>query len=537
MKRRFPFYLVVAFLLLTVVNCAKRGTPTGGEKDNEPPKMTRAIPEEFSTNFDGSEIRIYFDEYIKLKDIQRQLIISPPLKQGGYIVTPQGNASKYIDIKITDTLQPNTTYSFNFGQSVTDNNEGNPYEFFKYIFSTGDYIDSLSVSGLVKDAKEKNPDQFVSVMLYEIDSTYNDSSIYKRPPTYITNTLDSAVTFRLDNLKAGKYMLFALKDEANNYLFNQKTDKVAFAKEVITVPTDSIYELTLFKEETDFKATRPAQVAKSRIAFGYEGSPEDVNIKLLSSAPESFAYAITPDSKADSLNYWFKGVKADSLQFEVSKGDYKKDFTVKLRDMFADTLVLSANQRRVLSLHDRFAIAGSIPLSKKDESYISILNKDSVAVDFTTVINKEKNQLDFDFEVLPNDRYTIQLLPNAIEDFYGNVNDTLFYSLNTKSPADYGNIRVNLSNVSSYPIIIQVVDEQGEVAREIYATESQPEYTFDHLSPAKYYIRVIFDSNKNGKWDTGNYLKKQQPERISYHPQLLDVRANWDLNETVRLKD
>ena len=167
MKQRILFFSLVAVVLLSVVNCAKRGTPTGGLADKTPPKMVKSQPKEFTTNFDEKRIRIYFNEYIKVKDIQKQLIISPPIKEGGYIIYPQGSASKYIDIQILDTLQTNTTYSFNFGNSIVDNNEGNRYEYDKYVLSTGAYIDSLEVTGTVEDALNRSPVKFVSLMFFE----------------------------------------------------------------------------------------------------------------------------------------------------------------------------------------------------------------------------------------------------------------------------------------------------------------------------------------------------------------------------------
>jgi hypothetical protein len=174
-KLKHIAFLLASLLLLT--NCAKRGTITGGKKDTIAPKIIYSSPDNFSTNFKGNEIKINFDELIKVKDVNKQLIISPPMKKQPIIV-PQGSASKYISIKILDTLAPNTTYSFNFGQSITDNNEGNPYSQFKYVLSTGSYIDSLTVVGKVKDAYEQKPDSFISVMLYDA-KTFTDSTVYK----------------------------------------------------------------------------------------------------------------------------------------------------------------------------------------------------------------------------------------------------------------------------------------------------------------------------------------------------------------------
>ena len=161
--------LGIVFIALIIVSCANRGSPSGGEKDTEPPVITSESPKNFSTNFKGDEIIITFNEYVKIKDLRKQLIISPPMDTDP-IVYPMGGASKYISIKIKDTLQPNTTYAFNFGESIVDNNEENPYPYYRYVFSTGDTIDSLSVKGYVEDALLKKPETFISVMLYEVDS-------------------------------------------------------------------------------------------------------------------------------------------------------------------------------------------------------------------------------------------------------------------------------------------------------------------------------------------------------------------------------
>ncbi|MEO8516841.1 MAG: Ig-like domain-containing protein, partial [Flavobacterium sp.] len=195
--------LAVAFCsLFIIVSCAKRGTITGGDKDITPPKITSSNPKNFSTNFSAKTIKINFNEYIKIKDLQKNLIISPPMETPATIL-PQGGASKYLTIKINDTLKANTTYSFNFGESIVDNNEGNVLPQLKYVFSTGALIDSLTVEGIIKDSYEKETDSFVNVMLYEVDEKYNDSIIYKQTPRYITNTLDSLKTFKIENVKAG----------------------------------------------------------------------------------------------------------------------------------------------------------------------------------------------------------------------------------------------------------------------------------------------------------------------------------------------
>ena len=219
MNRKLFNFILFIVVITSVVRCAKKGMPEGGPIDEEPPRFIRANPENYTTNFDAKEISILFNEFIKLENPQQQIIISPPMDPKPNIL-PLGQARKDVKIEITDTLRENTTYAINFGKSIVDNNEGNPYPYFKYVFSTGDYIDSLEVSGFIEDAYLKETPEFVSIFLYEMDSTYTDSVVYNEIPRYVAYTRDSSVNFDLENLKAGKYQMVAILDDNANYKFN-----------------------------------------------------------------------------------------------------------------------------------------------------------------------------------------------------------------------------------------------------------------------------------------------------------------------------
>lgn len=537
MVQRILGYLFFAVLLSALLQCAKRGTPSGGDKDVTPPKLVKAIPENMTINFKEKKIRLYFDEYIKLKDVQDQLIVSPPLKYTP-LITPQGSASKFIEIVLKDTLKENTTYTFNFGQSIVDNNEGNPNSFLSYVFSTGDYIDSLTVTGVVKDAFNKNADTFISVMLYEIDSAFTDSTIYKRPPNYITNTLDSTTIFQLKNLKAGDYAMVAIKDEGKNNVFDQKTDKIAFLTDTVSVPSDFVHVLTLFKEIPDYSISVPNFAAKNKIIFGYQGEWQDIAIEPLTVLPDSVRAIIVKEQGKDTLNYWFTPFETDSIVFKITNERLKiiDTFTVKTREVDLDSLRLSPNQKASLSFEDPFYIAANTPVVKIDTAKIHIINKDSISVNFKATLDTIKNRIAFDFGTEPNERYSIDLLPEAVEDFFGTVNDTIIHRLSTGSYADYGNLRLTVAGNATYPLIVQLTDTSGNPKREIYATGPKV-FEFNNIGPAKYLIRVIFDANGNGKWDTGNFLKKIQPERVSYYPDVLEVRANWELEQTFTISE
>lgn len=518
-------YSIIAGLIL--VNCANRGRPQGGPKDQDPPIIVKSEPENFSTNFSGDVITIYFDEYVKIKNIQKQLIISPPMDTKPDI-TPLGGASKFIRINIKDTLAPNTTYAFNFGNSIVDNNEENPYPYFRYVFSTGDYIDSLTVSGNILDAELIKPDNFVSVMLYEMDSTYTDSIIFKEQPRYITNTLDSLTQFTIENIKPGQYMLFAMKDANQDNKFQQATDKIAFHPTPITVPNDSaLYDLKLFKEQLDPKVIRPRLVSGERIAFGYKGDYENMEILVQSDVPEDYSYRITKNATTDTLDYWYKPrLEVDSLIFKVRNKDYEEDFTVKISEQPRDTLTIKNESKSTLNFNEDFILSASTPFYEIKEDNISIMDKDSLDVPFQTKLDTLLNHLVFNFEKTQSNKYEVNVLPQAFTDFFGDTNDSLKYTISTKKLSDYGNARINLKN-AQYPVIVQLTNDKGEVKYEQYSEKEEP-IDFTNIDTGNYRIRVIYDTNKNGKYDSGNVLKRQQPERIIYSSDILEANANWE---------
>lgn len=538
-KKVFSIVLYVCFVMM-LVNCAKKGAITGGPKDEEPPKFVKALPANFSTNFDAKEIRIYFDEYIKLKDAQKQILISPPMDPPP-LITPIGTASRFIKIKFLDTLLKQTTYTINFGESVVDNNEENPYPFFKYVFSTGDQLDSLKLKGFVKDALHKETEDYISVMLYEMDSTYRDSVVYKKVPRYVASTLDST-SFSLDYLKKGNYKLVALKDKASNFTYQPKQDKIGFYQDTISLPVDTtvVHKIVLFKEVLDFDAKKPSQVSKHHILFGYEGVADSMNIKLRSSGlPEGFQSRILQDQKTDSLHYWFKPFVAetDSLVFEVSnQNNYKTRLMVRIKDQKKDSLTINKSSSNTLPLEKQYSLQANIPLEKINNSFITLIDKDSIAVPFTSTLDTLKNQALFQFEKTEENNYELQLLPEAITDFFGNTNDTLSYTIRTLKYSAYGKVFLSLENVESYPVIVQLTSQKGEIRAEKIIPEAMEVIVFENLDPDSYFLRVITDTNKNGQWDSGNFLKKIQPERVSHFPKGIEVRANWELKQTFTLE-
>lgn len=518
-----------------IANCARTGRPEGGPKDENAPLFVNSIPPYNTIKFDKKVVKINFDEFVTLKDLNKQLVISPPMKNPP-LISPQGSPSKEIKIQILDTLKENTTYIFNFGNAVQDNNESNVLENFKYVFSTGTYIDSLETKGTINDAILQEIPRNVNVLLYRIDTAYKDSIIYKKKPNYITNTLDTT-NFKFTNLKEGKYFVVALKEEVSDYLFNPKTDKIGFLTDTIQLPKDSILvkPITLFKEIQPYKFVRGREVSKGKLQFAFEGKQKDMKIQVTSKVPENFKSVSKFEKNKDSLNYWFTPFEADSLNFIVTNDFFSDTLTVKLRKEKIDSLSIDISPKNVLNFRDTVFVSSNHPIMKIDTTKINLVDKDTLAVNFTTLFSEKENKIALIFDKKPSEKYTLTAFPSAFQDIYAFKNDTISVKFGTKKVDDYGKITLNVNNFKNENLIVELLSGNKQdilVERQLINTSTK--IIFDLLEPKKYTIKVIIDSNKNNEWDTGNFLKKQFPERILYHKELtnFELRANFFLEET-----
>ena len=516
-----------------IVSCARKGRPDGGPKDEDAPIMMVAKPPYETIHFDKKNIKIEFDEYIVLKDLTKQLVVSPPLKYPP-IITPQGTPSKYINIEIVDTLKTNTTYTFNFGNAVQDNNENNKLESFKYVFSTGSYIDSLKIKGSVANAFKKEKLKSIGVLLYRLDSTYNDSIIYKQKPNYVTSTLDST-NFEFTNLREGKYLLLALKEESKNYLFNSKSDKLGFITDTIYLPKDTLVlnPIRLFKELQPYKFKRGKEIVKGKIQFGFEGEKENMKVQLLSEVPKNFKSFYEFEKEKDTLNYWHSPVEKDSLRFIVTSTKFVDTVTVRLRKKKIDSLVVSSSVSRMLHLNDTLFLESNNPIVSIDTSKFSLVDKDTLAVDFK-VEKQSINKLAVLFKKTPKMNYKFNVLPKGINDLYETTNDTLTYQFKTLTIEDYGSIILDVKKETKHPVIVELLDKDKVVKTKYISSSGKIE--FDLLEPKEYTVRAIIDENNNHTWDTGSFLLRKQPEQVIYFEKKFELRANWEMNEPFIIK-
>jgi len=532
-------YSLYIMAMVLIASCARRSSPTGGEKDSIPPVLIAANPKINSVNFNTDEIRLTFNEWVKLEDLDKQLIISPPLEKKKYEIKPLSGITKKIFINFIDSLQENTTYTINFGNSILDNNEGNKMNFFNYTFSTGPTLDSLVLKGNVEDAFDLETDEYLSLQLYKIDSTYNDSIIFNSQPTYLSNTLDST-TYRFKNLKEGSYILIALKDIGDDYIFNPLYDKIGYYDSIVSLPKDSIINLRLFKEETSIVWDRPHFINSEKIGFGYYGKLDLDKISLASKIPDSVEYLFTKEKYKDTINFWLSRNSLDSLEFKLKEIDTIKTLTVKFdrsKDSLIDSLEMTKITEPVIGLKEIFKLSSNLPIKEISDSLIFIRNIDSVLIPFKSSINNNLDEITLDFEVKPQDDYSIYILPNAIVDLRGGTNDTLDYKTVSQSLEDYGNVYLNVIRDNESEYILQMLNSNNEIVRKYNSIINDGLYNFELIKPGKYIFRMIKDNNGNKKWDTGNYLKKIQPEEVYYSNFELDIRANWDFNETFNLNE
>lgn len=328
--------------------------------------------------------------------------------------------------------------------------------------------------------------------------------------------------------------MVGIMDKNSNYLYNPKSEKIGFIPQNITIPTDSTYEITVFKEELEFDPKRPAYFKGNQILFGYEGSPDldSLSINLLNPKPEGFRSRVVKNAETDTLYYWYNiKPESDSLSFEVATPKTRDTLYARLSTLDRDSLDISTEGG---GMNENFKFKANTPIIDYREDLVNILDQDSAEVPFTTLFDPIRNEILIEFEKTPANRYQITALPGAITDLFEETNDTLVQNVRTKALSDYGTIILNFQNIESFPIIVQLTDTKGKVLAEQYS-ESSGNFNFQFLRPGNFLVRVIFDRNKNRKWDTGNYLKKRQPEQIKYFSDTLEVRANWDINQAIIL--
>jgi uncharacterized protein (DUF2141 family) len=552
-----------------LASCAQVVAPGGGKKDRTPPKVVNYIPDSASLNFKAKSIAVIFDEYIQLKDLNNQLIISPPL-------------NKIPDIKIKDKtllinldesgiLKPNTTYCFSFGNALQDINENNPKENFKYIFSTGSFIDSLTVNGKVENAFDHKTEKGILVMLYD---DFSDSVIYKKQPEYFAKTKEDG-TFQINNIRDGKYKILALKDANANYKYDAETESIGFIDSLIDVSKKQNILIELFQEpQKKLFLKKHFQNSYGKIVFIFNKTADSVKIKPINYTFNENEVILDYSTNKDTLTYWIKNFDKDSLILQLSNGSKildtiafkmikKEDALKSNRNPLRLSLLSSPNGNQNFDLNSELNFVFNNPIAEWEEQpiqfkedtlnwrkksnglsyYIGLsyfINFQTISlcsVDSTTMEENPGIMIPTRIKIRlhiwkENTKYHLFIPPGTFTDIFGLKNDTIKIDFKTREEKFYGTVKLKVNipigkDSTKRNYIVQLLDEKENLIRENNINKTET-IDYNYLYPQKYKLKIIIDDNGNGKWDTGNLLQKRQPEKVIYYSEPINIRSNWD---------
>jgi len=536
------FNITAWILILSIVgSCATVVTPSGGSRDLRPPQVEASAPKNFSINFTGKKIEIKFDEFIKLQNIGKNVIISPPLTEKPTFLVK----GKSLIIEFEEELQPSTTYNFNLGNAIVDITEGNAIPNFQYVLSTGTYIDSLEIFGKVEDAYERKSEDEVIVILYECDEMQIcDSLPFNTKPRYFTRVNASGM-YTINNIKYGKYKMTALIDKNQNFLFDLPNERVGFISELID-PADTIrYDLRMFSERKELKLIRAKGDKPGRVELAFNLPVKELKVQPLNFASKKAWEVISISESGELASYW-NNYGADSLVLRVTDSYYDFDDTVEVacNNKTEELTITFRSNLAGQSSFDYFTnleLIASQPIVQHNFSKIILLQKvDSIHYDTLApevlFEDPELQKIEIKYSWQQEVNYKLIVDKKAFKDIYRNTNDSILIGFRTRPETYYGNAKLDLVFASlKNQYIIQLLDPSQKVVSETVVTpkdklrEGLKKLKYDNLNPGKYRIRVISDSNNDGVWTSGNLINRVQPEKVAYYPDPITIRSNWDV--------
>ena len=569
-------------------SCANIGNPSGGPIDKTPPIFMRSNPTPNAVNVKDRKIEIFFDEIVTLKDPSTKIIVSPAQTE-----MPRMSAlGRKVTVELVDSLLPNTTYTIDFSNSIQDNNEGNAIDNFAFAFSTGSVIDSMRVSGYVIDSRTLEPMQSVVVGL---QSNLADSAFHKEKLQRVALTNDRG-QFTIRNVSPGSYHIFALKDLDRDYKFGNPTEDIAFLDSIIVPSigtreaADTVYN-DLNEIDTIMRATRPAyfpndillsmfnedrksqylannlRVDSTRISLTFAAASDtlpSLSIVGRNDVPDQW-YTLERSQTNDTLTYWIRPphlVSADTLMVATT---YLRTDTASNLSWGTDTLKFtfqrqkakkkkkneetdSLEQIRFMELHPLangtqevyapLLLQTGTPIERYSREAFHLQRKlqndtifypaeiKSIALRDST-LNRRDLVLKVDWE--PGAAYTLAVDSLAMTDIYGLQTKPLKVDFNVRKMEEYGNIVFNITAVRD-SAIVELLDGTEKIVLRAPVKNHRAELL--NLLPGKYYARLFIDRNGNGKYDTGNYDMHLQPEETVYYPGAINLKKNWDVEQT-----
>lgn len=543
------------FFTLILCACARQAVPTGGPKDATPPKVdTLTSTRNFSTRFSEKRIELVFDEWVTLSDVGTQVVVSPTLAKRPELRLK--GKKVIIELPEEDTLRANTTYTINFGTAVKDLHEGNPAENLRFVFSTGDYLDSLSVSGLVADAFSGEPVDKISVMLYE---TLTDSVVRKERPYYFART-NKTGQFSIQNVRPGNYKVAAIDDTSGDLKWDGQNERIGFPDAHLSVNDTAKNPVTLklFKNQAKRRLVDDKTIRFGLQKLIFTAPPDSVPLRF--DAPN---LTYLTEKIQDTLLVWYDMPEPAGWQLFIEedtvpvKNLSREDFFKNHRLVLADEAPVGASAGKFaarpaaapaasgpkpvknvsLSPAKAAFLPFNTPVSAVDTSKWSFF-LDSTRVDHylarpdSAALRNVRIQVDWK----PGKSYKLTLLPGAVTDFYGVANaDTLQRVINVLGEKQLGSLTLTLENLTPRTrYVLQILNGANvEEERFFDAVLTDKKFTFNNLQAATYTARLIGDYNGNGRWDSGDYFARRQPEPV-FTKKLDPLRANWELEASMR---
>jgi hypothetical protein len=567
------FLVIITTISFIILGCAKQSAPAGGVKDITPPKIIKSIPLNSSVNYTGKHIVVTFDEYVVLDKLSEKFMVSPPMNKKPSIFI----RGKNLNIEFQEKLKDSTTYTFYFQDAIKDMNEGNPLNNFQFVFSTGNVIDSLSATGNVYNSFDLEPPENTLIMMYE---QLADSAPRKTLPDYIT-IADINGGFRINNIKTGIYRLYALKENNNNRKYDFREEGFAFMDTIIAINPVKNY----LPEIKDTASTRQSQKkitatplidGEYKLYLFYATKKEH----YLTSSTRKFLYklfytlSIPPDTSKFEFaieDYNGKGFFIEKTPAGDTLAVWLTDSTLYLkpqintivRYLFTDTTGVLEYKTDTLSMRylagrttkareainkykvttnlgsgflkpgQRIVVTSETPFRTPDTTKIRLYETaktGKTSIPFSLIKDSSDSHRYYIKTKLKEDRtYLFIADSSAFGDIYESVADSVGIKFSVRTTNSYGKLTLNIKNGAG-DLIIQLLDPGEKLVNEKFL-KNEGKIEFPLIEKGKYRIRAIYDLNRDGKWNTGDFDLKLQPEPVSYYPNEIEIKVNWELQE------
>lgn len=534
-------------MLMSFWRCAQVVPLSGGAKDTTPPKLLEAIPALNSTGVKPTEIVLRFDEFVKLQDLNSQLIISPALK------TPPEITAEGKRVKISlrkEELRENTTYRFYFGKAIADMHELNAVPDFEYVFSTGTHLDSLRLNGFVTEAFNNNRAANVTVGLYR-SSTSSDSLVFKESPEYYTKTGPEG-EFMFSRLPQVQFNIFAFNDVNRNNVYDGETEKVAFYPKGLIPGKDSIINLKLFQEESPklfVKRSFSPYYGAGRIVLNKKArvSAEPLNQKW-----KERYFETKKNEKKDTLSFYVKGI-SDTLLLAVHYDGRLRTDTVSMlmsknrnvgQKRFSDILLNQTPGMPMGKTVWRLTFLNWMNINNVRTQGLHVYAKaDSLKKD-VVIEGKWLDGLTYEMraDLLPGTAYVFKADTFCFVEEEGRGNDSIRIPFKTPAASDFGKVTIKLKVNKKQQYLVQLTNSSGIAVKEkkvffSLSASNAVSIDFTDVLPGTYEVKMIFDDNDNQIWDSGDVLLKKLPESVFIYSKPLKVLSDWEMEEEIVLKE